>query len=196
MDSRLFAIIYLAGVIICWAVQIPWLRRLERIKTSKLEVVLMIVWFISAHLLPLANLFLSSSARYDYHLASTGSLIIGFSGVLIFSCAILLLRHAHIDLQHAWSPAASNGDRYQLVQTGCYRYIRHPMYAAYLLWGLAQGLMLQNWLIGPAAFVIMWLFYFIRVANEESALLAKYGEEFEIYRRRSGRIMPKIRIIT
>jgi protein-S-isoprenylcysteine O-methyltransferase Ste14 len=35
-----------------------------------------------------------------------------------------------------------------LVREGVYRSVRHPMYASERLWGIAQALLLQNWVAG------------------------------------------------
>jgi protein-S-isoprenylcysteine O-methyltransferase Ste14 len=42
---------------------------------------------------------------------------------------------------------------HRLVRHGVYRSIRHPMYSAIWLFGLAQAFLLNNLLAGPAALV-------------------------------------------
>jgi protein-S-isoprenylcysteine O-methyltransferase Ste14 len=48
-----------------------------------------------------------------------------------------------------------------------YGTIRHPMYASIWLFGLAQGLLLENWLAGWAAVATFAPMYFLRTPREE-----------------------------
>ncbi|MCL6613199.1 MAG: hypothetical protein K6U03_01040 [Firmicutes bacterium] len=59
------------------------------------------------------------------------------------------------------------GAKQQLVTQGIYGTIRHPMYASQLLWGIAQALLLQNWIAGPAGLAAFLPLYLVRVPREE-----------------------------
>ena len=59
---------------------------------------------------------------------------------------------------------------HQLITSGVYRRIRHPMYAAIFLWCLAQGLLLPNWLAGWSALVPFSLMYVLRMRREEQMM--------------------------
>jgi len=64
------------------------------------------------------------------------------------------------------------------------------MYAAHLLWAIAQGLLLENWLAGWAFLVISVPFYLLRVPKEEKMMLEQFGQEYRQYISRTGRIIP------
>lgn len=80
---------------------------------------------------------------------------------------------------------------HSLVTQGVYRYTRHPMYAAHWLWGLAQPLLLQNWIAGFAMLVPSLPLYLYRVPREEQMLLEQFGEEYREYMDRTGWIVPR-----
>lgn len=82
---------------------------------------------------------------------------------------------------------------HRLVTDGVYRHIRHPMYAAILLFSLAQGLLLANWLAGWSALTTFALLCVIRVPREERMLERRFGEAWVAYRARTGRLLPRWR---
>ena len=77
------------------------------------------------------------------------------------------------------------------MQNGVYRLIRHPMYAAILLFGIAQGLLLHNWLAGWTALATFVLLFVVRAPREERMMFDVFGEEYTKYMQHTGRIVPK-----
>jgi protein-S-isoprenylcysteine O-methyltransferase Ste14 len=83
---------------------------------------------------------------------------------------------------------------HKLVTSGIYRYIRHPMYAAHILWAIAQILLLHNWIAGYSFFAVMVPHYLIRVEKEEAILQRQFGDEYESFKKNTGRILPKLKV--
>jgi len=79
-----------------------------------------------------------------------------------------------------------------LVTSGVYRHIRHPMYAAHLLWAIAQALLLSNWLAGWALLVTFVPLYLVRAPREEHMMLEHFGEEYREYMSRTGGLIPRL----
>jgi protein-S-isoprenylcysteine O-methyltransferase Ste14 len=77
-----------------------------------------------------------------------------------------------------------------VVQTGPYRFIRHPSYTAVLLTLLGVGLALGNWAGLVLLFGLMAIAYAYRIRVEERALIEAMGESYEEYRRRTKRLIP------
>jgi len=79
---------------------------------------------------------------------------------------------------------------HSLVTTGPYRFVRHPFYVAVALAMLGNALAAANWflLIGGA---VVFTLLAIRTRIEEAELVARFGEAYEAYMRRTPRFLPK-----
>ncbi len=115
---------------------------------------------------------------------------LGCVGTVVFAMALFLLWRSHADLGRNWSAILQIRQEHSLVTDGIYRHIRHPMYAAHLLWAIAQGLLLENWLAGWAFLVMFVPFYLFRVPKEEKLMLEQFGQEYRQYISRTGRMIP------
>ncbi len=87
---------------------------------------------------------------------------------------------------------ATSGTRKEhvLVTSGPYRWVRHPLYTLGSSLFLSFGMMADNWfiaLLGLLAFIAMA----IRTPKEEANLIAKFGNEYREYMKRTGRFLPK-----
>ena len=116
----------------------------------------------------------------------------GWIGTIVFAGAIFLLWRSHADLGRNWSASLRVTGQHSLVTNGVYRYIRHPMYTAHLLWAIAQGLLLSNWLAGWAFLVFSVPLYVVRIPKEERMMLEHFGEEYRSYKSRTGRLIVRL----
>ena len=109
-----------------------------------LERALLVIVFAGCILLPVIYLATDWLAFADYRLPDW----IAMAGSATMVAALWLFWRSHSDLGRNWSRSLELRTDHRLIRSGVYRTIRHPMYAAILLFGLAQGLLLQNWLAG------------------------------------------------
>ena len=81
-------------------------------------------------------------------------------------------------------------EKHTLITGGPYRWVRHPFYLAVLMLAGTMALLTANWFF---AVVGCWIFTLlaVRSGKEEAMLLARFGEEYEQYRRRTGRFVPR-----
>ena len=117
----------------------------------------------------------------------------GWLGAGAFAAAMYVLRRSHADLDRNFAPVLRIREGHTLVTTGIYRRVRHPMYLAHWLWALAQALLLQNWIAGPAMLVAFLPLYVYRVPREEALMLGQFGDEYRDYMGRTGRLLPRVR---
>lgn len=80
-----------------------------------------------------------------------------------------------------------------LVTSGPYRLVRHPLYAGSLMFLLALGLVFEDWLILIFALVGILVFRLLVIPEEEKELLESFGEDYESYQSRTGALVPWIR---
>jgi protein-S-isoprenylcysteine O-methyltransferase len=78
---------------------------------------------------------------------------------------------------------------HQLVQTGPYRHVRHPMYLGFAVATAGLVLVFRSWLVFP---VLVWnlIFVLTRIHQEERLLGEHFATEFDSYRRRTWRLVP------
>jgi protein-S-isoprenylcysteine O-methyltransferase Ste14 len=130
--------------------------------------------------------------RADYRLSPGAKGRIGGIGAAILASAVWLFWRSHADLGRNWSPSLQLREEHQLVTTGVYRSIRHPMYASQWLWSVAQPLLLQNWIAGWAGLLLFLPLYLLRVPHEEQMMLERFGEAYRAYMSRTGRVVPRV----
>lgn len=81
-------------------------------------------------------------------------------------------------------------DGYMLVETGPYSVIRNPVMAANLF-GIMPGLcLLLNTNLGILGIAASAYLFFKHVSHEEMELEDRFGEAYQAYRERVGRLMP------
>ena len=88
------------------------------------------------------------------------------------------------------TPTSATRKEHQLVTSGPYRWVRHPLYTVGSSIFIAFGMMADNWfiaLLGILAFIGMA----IRTPKEEANLIEKFGDEYREYMKRTGRFLPK-----
>jgi len=117
---------------------------------------------------------------------------LAWCGAVGFLAALLLFLRTHRDLGRNWSMSLELRNGHTLVTNGIYGRIRHPMYAAFWLWAVAQFLLLPNWVAGPAGLVGFGTLFFYRVGREEQFMLEAFGETYRAYMRRTARLLPGI----
>ncbi len=79
-----------------------------------------------------------------------------------------------------------------LVTHGPYRWVRHPFYVSVALFVLGMSLIAANWFLFVTGGLVVCLLI-IRTQTEEEKLLARFGDSYRAYMKRTGRFLPKIR---
>ena len=110
---------------------------------------------------------------------------------MVFIFALWLLWRAHHDLGKNWSSTVQIRSEQALVTQGIYHYLRHPIYSAHILWGLAQAFMLPNWLAGWGGLLFIIPVFLIRIPNEEKTMVDQFGEAYIEYMKKVGGVFPK-----
>jgi protein-S-isoprenylcysteine O-methyltransferase Ste14 len=116
--------------------------------------------------------------------AGRGPALLAMGGVLLGVWAILVMRPSNVSVLPELRPTA------RLVLRGPYRFVRHPMYTALLLF---TGALLID-AFSPVRLLI-WLILLTvlirKLSYEEQLLMARFPD-YAAYRRRSARLLPYI----
>jgi protein-S-isoprenylcysteine O-methyltransferase Ste14 len=191
---RPWNIVFLAGFVTYCGIRGVFKRRTEGnekivSRLDALEKILLVSVAVGSLLLPVLYLFTPWLAFADYHLPALAP----WFGMVLMMPALWLFYRSHADLGQNWSVTLELRKGHQVVNQGVYRSIRHPMYASILLWDLAQGLLLQNWLAGWCALLTFAVLYFVRAPREEHMMCEFFGQEYRNYMRQTGQLCPSLR---
>jgi len=192
--KSLFVTIYFLAMVVQILIRAPisQRRKSEKINIRRItsqENLLLGLLFAGMLLLPLIYSVTNWLDFANYTLPAWA----GWLGVVVMLGALFVFWRSHADLGLNWSPSLEIREKHTLITNGIYGAIRHPMYASQWLWSIAQILLIQNWIAGLIGLAIFAPFYLLRVQAEERLMLDSFGEEYQAYMQRTGRVLPKIR---
>jgi protein-S-isoprenylcysteine O-methyltransferase Ste14 len=107
------------------------------------------------------------------------------------SVALVWVATRHLGKQWRYKAAVSLD--HELVQTGPYRWLRHPIYASMLGMLLATVAAWTWWPMGIAAVIAFLAGTEVRIRAEERLLAEHFGNSFSTYRLRTSAYIPLIR---
>jgi protein-S-isoprenylcysteine O-methyltransferase Ste14 len=121
---------------------------------------------------------------------STASLVIA---MILAPCATALAYAATRRLGKQWRYEAALSEDHDLITTGPYRWLRHPIYASMLGMLLATLLAWTWWPMAIAALALFVAGTEIRVHAEERLLQGRFPTEYAAFRKRTRAYIPFIR---
>ena len=110
--------------------------------------------------------------------------------VVFFVLAALLSWSGARTLGRQWRIDAGLNADHELVRTGVYRIVRHPIYTSMLCLLLATGFLITPLLLFVVAGILFMIGTEIRVRVEDNLLSSRFGEEFHSYRRGVSAYLP------
>jgi protein-S-isoprenylcysteine O-methyltransferase Ste14 len=116
-----------------------------------------------------------------------------WTGAALFAIGAALVAWINYHLGANFSGTLVLRDGHQLIQSGPYRLVRHPMYTSFLVMLTGMLLLSANWFIGGGGILFILLLMAVRTPREERMLLAHFGEEYRAYMARTGRYLPRLR---
>jgi protein-S-isoprenylcysteine O-methyltransferase Ste14 len=113
-------------------------------------------------------------------------------GLGIALTGFVLLQWAQVTLGRNWSDTPRMMKEQILVISGPYKFIRHPIYTAFILILGSMLFISSNWLIGLTWGGMTILDIASRIGFEESLMLEYFGEQYHAYMKKTGRLLPKL----
>jgi protein-S-isoprenylcysteine O-methyltransferase Ste14 len=113
-------------------------------------------------------------------------LLVEGASLWVFRAAVAASRQAR--LLFAFDPGLPHG----LLDSGPYRYVRHPFYASYLMFWTGWAVAIWSWWTLP--FLLGFAVFYIRAAADEERKFAgtELSADYQRYRRRAGLFWPKL----
>ncbi len=127
------------------------------------------------------------------HVAIDGSsIMIGFelAGLLMYAFGYFLMAWALVTLgrNYQLGGSAPRSDD-NLISSGPYRLVRHPMYGAALGISLGLACLILSWAL-IAVFCIYLVLVSLLIPFEEIRLRIAYGDQYVVYQKRTKRLIP------
>jgi protein-S-isoprenylcysteine O-methyltransferase Ste14 len=163
-------------------------RRVERTRRGTAETLRMAISFTGLGLLPGVSVATGwpEFARTDPSWWQIGL------GAAVMVLALVLFRKTHKALGKMWSVSLDIREKHELVTSGIYRRLRHPMYTAFWTMALAQALLVPNVVAGLAGLVGFGTLFFFRIGPEERMMEETFGDAYRDYRQKTARIIPGV----
>jgi len=120
--------------------------------------------------------------NYPHFLQLAGLIFILFGLVIRWISILILRKYFTVDV--------SIQAGHKIIQSGIYKYLRHPSYTGMLLSFFGLAISLNNWI---SFCVILFPFIYVllkRIKIEEKALNSSFGNEYLIYSKNTWRLIP------
>jgi protein-S-isoprenylcysteine O-methyltransferase Ste14 len=116
------------------------------------------------------------------------SVTLGVVGALLFACGIALAVWARVNLGRNWGMPMTQRAEPELVTSGPYRFVRHPIYTG-LLTAMLGTALVDNLLGLIVVAALIAYFYYCGIVEERN-LAATFPKAYPEYRSRTKMLIP------
>jgi protein-S-isoprenylcysteine O-methyltransferase Ste14 len=109
--------------------------------------------------------------------------------VALTCMGVALAIWARIILGENWSARVTRKVGHELIRTGPYAHVRHPIYTGLLLATIGTALFIGEWK-GLVAVVLVLLAETFKAKREEQFMLEEFGETYRQYQQGTGFLVP------
>jgi len=109
-------------------------------------------------------------------------------GTVLFACGLALAVWARLHLGRNWGPPTSQRAEPELITSGPYRFVRHPIYSGLLL--ALLGTALIDSLFGLIVVAVLVGYFYYCGTVEERNLMAAFPEAYPEYKSRTKMLIP------
>jgi protein-S-isoprenylcysteine O-methyltransferase Ste14 len=124
------------------------------------------------------------------HSVSVHTLALGIIGAALFACGLLLAIWARLYLGSNWGMPTSQRVEPELVTSGPYRFVRHPIYSGLIL--ALIGTALATSLYGLILVVIATAYFYWSATVEERNLTQTFPSDYPEYESHTKKLIPFI----
>jgi protein-S-isoprenylcysteine O-methyltransferase Ste14 len=111
-----------------------------------------------------------------------------FGVVLTYAGATIAI-WARLILGQNWSARVTLKVGHELIHSGPYGYVRHPIYTGMLLAMAGTAIVVGEWK-GAAAVVLSIVTFCLKAQREEQFMVTEFGERYQEYRSQTGFLVP------
>ncbi len=112
-------------------------------------------------------------------------------GTVLLAAGLLFSVWARRVLGRNWSGTVTVKEDHELIQTGPYRWVRHPIYTGLLAALTGSAIALDRW-SGFVGLAIIFVGLWMKLRREEAWMRETFGETYASYCARTARLVPFI----
>ena len=117
--------------------------------------------------------------------------VVTYTGLALALAGMGIAVWARIHLGQYWSDKVVLKVDHQLISSGPYARMRHPIYSGVLLGVAGTALVVGEWR-GVLAFLLLLTNYSVKAKREEKILAGAFPEGFTQHKRRAGFLLPRL----
>ncbi len=114
---------------------------------------------------------------------------IAIVGVIITCAGVALSVGARLILGENWSGQVTKKVGHELIRSGPYGFVRHPIYTGLLTASIGTAVVVGEWR-GVVAIPLILLSEIVKARLEERFMIEEFGESYETYRQQTWFIVP------
>ncbi len=179
-------------IIICWVIFILyWLVSAFFVKQSatKYNWRVQVIWRVMLMVLVIIFVkFDRADANSFFTFLFQSFFSYELSGTVLSVLGLIIAIWARVSLGRNWSSYTTYKKEHELIITGPYRFLRHPIYSGMILMivgaFLYYGKLIILVILAIAAIVIAW-----RIGREEKTMIKLFGKKYTDYMKRTKRLI-------
>jgi protein-S-isoprenylcysteine O-methyltransferase Ste14 len=113
-------------------------------------------------------------------------------GMVLFVIGLVIRIHSLLALKQYFTYSVARVENHKIIETGLYKFIRHPGYLGQWIIFFGISMSISNWLSILVMMVPVTIGYLHRINVEERFMLAQLGKEYLDYQGRTKRIIPQV----
>ncbi len=117
--------------------------------------------------------------------------VVSAVGVTLTFLGMAFAIWARFYLGQNWSSAVSVKIGHELVRTGPYAWVRHPIYSG-LLVAVIGTVLVRGQVRGIPALLLLWTGFWMKRRVEDQFMRKTFGAEYERYMRTTGSVVPRL----
>jgi protein-S-isoprenylcysteine O-methyltransferase Ste14 len=99
---------------------------------------------------------------------------------------------ARYHLAEYWSARVTIKEGHELIRTGPYAHLRHPIYSGLVLAALGSALVIDEWRCVLGVCLVL-TGYCLKACKEEAMLAQQFGDAFREHQKHAGFLIPRFR---
>lgn len=142
------------------------------------------------YILSILSILIITPLLNYFHIGVFSNQLIGLVGIATLITGLLIRTFSMNTLGKYYTRAIFISEKQVLVDSGLYKYVRHPGYTGTIIAAIGFGLAQNNWIILILIVILIVCLYYVRISKEEKILTQTFGEKYIKYMARTKRLVP------